>query len=97
MPWQGSCWYPFDVESILIAAPAAPGVYALRTQWTWVYIGETENLEDGPLEHVDGHNLCIARVPPTLFGYEAVPGEARKGRQRELIGEFRPTCNQWGA
>jgi hypothetical protein len=93
MPWRGSPWYPFDVDTILIAAPAAPGVYVLRTEQVWIYVGESEHLADDLLAQTCGADPCLARVAPTLFGYKRVSGEARKQRQRDLIGEYRPTCN----
>ncbi len=75
MPWNGSCWYPFDADAILIAAPAVAGVFALRRGQAWLCIGETENLQDALLEQVDRTRLRVPLDGPTLFGYEAVPGK----------------------
>ncbi len=86
--------YPFDATSIHIYAPNQSGVYALHDSQRWIYVGETENLHDRLMQHVNGDNACVTRQRPTHFSFELWPGQQRVRRQDQLIVELGPSCNQ---
>src|SRR5215831_5597510 len=43
MPWRNPVRYPFDKTSIILNAPNGSGVYALRNEHTWIYVGESKD------------------------------------------------------
>ena len=46
-------------RSILGNAPEQSGVYALHSDMTWVYVGESANIRAHLLEHLNGSNVCV--------------------------------------
>jgi hypothetical protein len=91
MPWQSRNGYRLARDLVLGKAPAGPGVYAIYSMRTWVYIGETENVQRRLLDHLDDPKHCMHRYPGLHFSWEAVAN--RTGRCRELLLELRTTCN----
>jgi hypothetical protein len=43
-PWAGTPVWPFTKNGILANTPSTSGVYVLGTGWTWVYIGESDDM-----------------------------------------------------
>jgi predicted GIY-YIG superfamily endonuclease len=93
MAWIGNN-LPWHLFTILLHVPTASGVYALRRDDVWIYLGETEDLQRRLLEHHNGSDRCIAEQRPTSFGFELSAPATRAARWRELILEFRPVCNR---
>jgi hypothetical protein len=93
LPFTNTSSYPFTRRYITRNAPYASGVYGLFST-TWVYIGETEDIQRRLLEHLVMVDPCIDRLSPTGFTYELAEEEVRIGRQNQLIAEFRPACGQ---
>ncbi len=93
MPWQSSTWFPYEVSSVVTAAPRKSGVYAIRNKDAWVYIGEARDIQVRLLEHLNGDVPGIVREQPTHFSFELVPARDRVERQDTLIQELRPVCN----
>lgn len=85
-----------DIEAL---NPGQPGVYGLIQRGlyssTWIYIGQSKDIRERLLEHLNGDNECINRNWPTHFVGELVEGgvKARRKRERELIDEYGPICN----
>ncbi|HYK91916.1 MAG TPA: hypothetical protein VE398_24330 [Acidobacteriota bacterium] len=95
MPWFNTqVHFRFDRPSILSNAPVLSGVYGLFRTKQWIYFGESENMQQSLLEHVDGDNPDILKMAPTHFTFEVWSGNKRIARQNQLIQEFRPVCNQ---
>ena len=95
MPWSNRSGYQLTESSIIINAPAASGAYGLYAGNSWIYFGESEDIQRQLLEHVGEMTSCIKRNGATHFKYELVPGLApRVARQDALILEFRPPCNE---
>jgi len=84
--------YLFQRESILKNAPESSGVYGLFNAF-WIYIGETDNLREKILEHLDGDEPCIVRFQPSGFAFELAPPKERRRRHEQLIKELQPLCN----
>lgn len=57
----------------------------------WVYVGKGD-IRERLLRHVNGDNPCITRHQPTHWVDEVTSDHDR--RERELILELKPTCNQ---
>lgn len=90
MSWTGSNAYAFNRTTVNQSAPTASGVYALFNQGKWIYFGESVNIRDRLLQHIDNEtNACITLAYPGLFAFELVAGQqARVARQDQLIREF---------
>lgn len=87
--------YTWDRSSILTSAPNKPGVYAIWNRTTWIYFGETQDIQRRLLEHLDATESCIRENSPAVWGYELVQSEqTRIRRQRALVLELRPACSQ---
>jgi hypothetical protein len=71
--------------------PNQLGVYGLFKQGQWIYIGKGD-IRQRLLDHLNGDNPCITRQAPTHFVAEVTP--SMDERERQLISEFQPTCNQ---
>jgi hypothetical protein len=94
MPWTGSARFAFDTLSILANAPAASGVYAILSQESWIYVGESGTIRGGLLARSACADPCVTRNAPTHFMYDLSPYEDRWVRREELIQEFQPVCNE---
>ena len=104
-PWNNACWHAFTRTGIETNAPAQSGVYAIRNGQTtaWIYIGEADDIRGRLMEHhtrASEPSACIwqqAAIPsrePLRFSYETVEAVRRNGREDELVGLYRPTCNR---
>jgi hypothetical protein len=94
LPWSNSSGYNFTETSIKTNAPQLSGVYGLYSNQTWIYIGESGNIQERLLQHRGGDNECINRWNPPSFSYELVSANLRVARQNQLILELNPACNQ---
>ncbi len=94
MAWRGSNRFGFNEAWIRIYAPVGSGVYAIYAQQRWLYIGEAEDVRSQLLRHLAGEIPCIGEHQPTHFAFQSVPTEERAARQRELIAEYHPACNE---
>jgi hypothetical protein len=93
-PWAGAQVWPFTKNGILANTPSTSGVYVLGTGWTWVYIGESNDMLRRLLELFSSPTLCIAKYGRLVFGYELVPTEGQRlARLDQLIRELVPACN----
>ena len=85
---------PYNRESILSEAARESGVYAIHNRQTWIYVGETADIQVRLLEYLNGDNECILRHNPTGFQFERCPASQRVWRQRAWIGMLNTTCNE---
>ncbi len=88
--------FNFNDVSIRANAPALSGVYALYRADAWVYIGESQNIQNRLLEHLNGvgDNLIILAARPTGFCFELHSALTRVARQDALIAQFHPLANR---
>ena len=74
--------------------PGQIGVYGLLKQgrWVeWIYVGKGD-IRQRLLDHLNGDNPCITKSGPTHWVAE-VTGDY-DNREKTLIVELDPTCNQ---
>ena len=77
-----------------MTAPRAPGVFGLYHS-TWVYVGESKDICETLLKHLNQHDSCVEQQAPTSFAFERVDApQARLVRWNQLILELQPVCNQ---
>lgn len=67
------------------------GVYGLVRGGTWIYIGKGD-IRQRLLDHLNGDIPCIIREQATHWVDEVTSDMDR--RERQLISEFNPLCNQ---
>ena len=67
------------------------GVYGLFRQAQWIYVGKGD-IRQRLLDHLNGDNPCIISHAPTYFVAEVTPNADQ--RERQLIQELQPICNQ---
>ena len=71
---------------------SARGVYGLYRTGVWVYVGKGE-IKNRLLAHLRGDSLCITTERPTHFVIETTLLRM-DDREKELILELAPRCNQ---
>ena len=70
------------------------GVYGLFKQGVWVYIGKGD-IRQRLLAHLNGDNPCILQQQPTHWVDEVYSDElSATEREKQLIAELNPTCNE---
>jgi len=68
------------------------GVYGLFKRGAWIYIGKGD-IRKRLLDHLNGDNPCILREQPIYWVDEIINGDPST-REKQLILELRPCCNQ---
>lgn len=92
----------FTAAAMRAHAPVQSGVYGIATSLTWLYIGETDNIQRTLLEHLRESHLAAARHGvatrhrPTGFVFEICPEATRPERQDQLVMEYEPAVNRGG-
>ncbi len=90
MPFVEQQPRPFNRAQIEALDGNQYGVYGLH-HTRWVYVGKGD-IRQRLLDHLNGDNPCISIMKPTHFVAEVTTNADK--REKELIREFTPTCNQ---
>jgi hypothetical protein len=96
MPFNAYIPRPFTPAAVQRYAPAAFGVYGISNAREWIYIGDTDNIQDALLRHLVELETSILKKRPTGFVFEVCDRAARPARQDRLVLEYEPTCNRHG-
>lgn len=99
MVWTGSDGFPYNEDDVFWKATTKAGVYGLFKGQTWVYFGESENIQHRLTQHLSRdqqEHPCIPKNAPTHFAFENIASgrEARVARRNELIADLGSVCNQ---
>ena len=97
MPFEQFIPRPFTSGAIQIYAPMASGVYGISNALEWIYIGETDDIQDALLTHLREGNTALMRRQPTGFVFEVCDRAKRPARQDRLVLEYEPACNRQSA
>jgi hypothetical protein len=81
----------FSRPSIETLPEGQIGCYGLYRPNNWIYVGRGD-IRARLLAHLDGDNPCITRQGPTHVVIEVA--ERAEEREKQLIRELRPLCNQ---
>ena len=84
--------YPFTFEAVREKVPNASGVYKIHTPHRWVYIGESEDIQESLFRHLNEPSESMTRFGPLSFSLELVPAGERHALQEGLIAELEPAC-----
>jgi len=92
---------PFDthprsltLSSIHANAPTVSGVYGISNAREWLYIGETNNIQEQLLGHLREVDTLLMGKQPTGFTFEICEPSERICRQNRLVLEYEPFCNR---
>jgi uncharacterized protein YkwD len=85
--------YTLAFQAVRDKAPSASGVYTIYTPQRWVYIGESADIRQSLLQHLNEPTACMARCGPLSFSFEIAGQAERVSRRQALVAELVPACN----
>jgi hypothetical protein len=94
MPFNQLIPRPFTSGAVQMYAPVAAGVYGISNAREWIYIGETDNIQNALLDHLGDRDTSLMKRQPAGFVFELCDGARRSTRQDRLVVEYEPTCNR---
>ena len=94
MPFSQLIPRPFTSGAVQVYAPSNGGVYGISNAREWVYIGQTNDIRDALLAHLEDVEAWLMRREPIGFVFEICDSSARSTRQDRLVQEYEPTCNR---
>jgi hypothetical protein len=80
--------------SVRAHAPARSGVYGLSNAREWIYIGETDNIQEALWGHIQQLETTPVNQKPTGFVFELCAPAGRAARQDRLVLEYEPAGNR---
>ena len=83
--------YPLTHAGVVVNAPRESGVFAVAASGTYVYVGETDNLQRRLLEYLNEGGTTTRG--DLRFQFEIADRAYRRIRQLAVIRELRPTDN----
>ena len=83
----------FNRQNIEAIRPGQFGVYGIFRNGQWIYVGKGD-IRQRLLAHFDGDNQYIIASGPTYFVDELCSDLMISIREKQLILELRPSCNQ---
>lgn len=83
----------FTKANVEALNPNQNGVYGIFNQSRWIYVGKGD-VRSRLLSHLNGDNPCILRAGPTHWVDEVCFDPVMSNREKQLITELNPTCNQ---
>ena len=84
--------YMFTFEGVREKAPNASGVYTIFTAKRWVFVGESADIRQSLLRHLNDPAASMNRFGPLSFSFELAAPAERVARQKELISQLDPAC-----
>jgi hypothetical protein len=94
MPFEHLIPRPFAPLAIHAYAPVASGVYGISNALEWIYIGETDDIQNALLTHLSEVQSPLMRSKPAGFVFEECDRGRRSARHDRLVHEYGPTCNR---
>ena len=95
MPFPGFRRYSFSATSIRQNAPSSPGVYGISNAKEWILVAAADDVQFALLEHLKNRGTALLARAPTGFTFDPCDETQIAARQRALIAELHPTCNQY--
>ena len=92
--WENVVAYALNRTGVMRYAPETSGVYGLRREGAWIYIGQSPNIRKGLLKYLAGQMPYVLQFQPNTFVFEPCAPRKRVERQRELAQRYHPTCNK---
>jgi len=93
MAYKPNETFAFTYQGVQEKAPKASGIYTIYTAKRWVYVGESEDIQQSLFQHLNEPSACIGEFVPLSFSFETAPAAERVSRQQALVAELEPACN----
>ena len=93
MPFDQFVPRPLLPGAVQSFAPVASGVYGVSNAREWIYIGETDDIRDALLTHLQEFDSPLMKKRPTGFVFEVCDRARRSARQDCLVLEYEPVYN----
>lgn len=93
MPFNQPFPRSFTDSSVRDHAPRLSGVYGVSNAAEWIYIGESDNIQESLLEHLREVSTPLLARRPTGFVFEISECAKRAARQNRLVREYEPAFN----
>ena len=94
MPFNQITPRNFTNDAVQMYAPDMSGLYGISNAREWIYIGETDNIQNSLLNHLNEIDSSLMKRAPTGFVFEVCDQARRASRHDRLVGEYDPTCNR---
>ena len=94
MPFPDTNHFALTRNSVRAHAPSDSGVYGIFSRIQWIYVGESRDIQQRLLEHIEDTEADIKRYGPTGFVFELQPEAARAARRDALLRELPVECKQ---
>ena len=91
MPFSNQEPKEFSRDRIERLKPDKIGVYGIFREGQWIYVGRGD-IRARLLAHLNGDNPCIIQEQPTHWVATLI--STPEARERELIRELDPICNE---
>ena len=91
MPFPKQEKRTFNKAGIEDLTPNQFGCYGIYREGVWIYVGKGD-IRERLLDHLNGDNDCITIENPTHYVAEVTA--IADGREKQLILELSPVCNQ---
>lgn len=95
MPFESPQLRPFTDDSIRAHAPTGSGLYGISDGSHWIYIGQSDCIQDSLLSDLQNAAMLMPKRTATQFAYEVCAEPGRLARQDWLVLEREPTCNRF--
>ena len=82
---------PYTKQNIYSLSKGQIGVYGIYKTAGWIYVGRGD-IRARMLAHFDGDNTCITNANPG--GWYAEVTTNSEAREKQLIEELKPSCNE---
>ena len=92
MAYDDNDTYAFGYRAVQDRVPNISGVYTIHSAQRWLYVGESEDIQQSLFRHLNEPSTCMARRGALSFSFEVVPPTERVGRQRALVAALAPEC-----
>jgi hypothetical protein len=94
VPFPQENVFALTSNSVRAHAPSASGVYGIFNRIQWIYVGESGDIQQRLLAHIEDTEAGIKRFVPTGFVFELQPEASRAARRDTLSRELPVECNQ---
>jgi hypothetical protein len=94
MPFNQFLPRPLTTAAVRAFAPVASGLYGVSNASQWLFIGETDDIQDALLTHLQDYETPLMKKQPTGFVFEICDRAGRCARQDRLVLEYEPACNR---
>jgi hypothetical protein len=93
MPFAQQTSRVYTKQNVEALHPDQFGVYGIFRQGCWIYVGKGD-IRKRLLDHLNGDKPCILAAQPTHWVDEVCTDPIMSNREKQLILESQPLCNQ---